>query len=368
MADATKDVFWPLPDQYERKPVIENLPLRQDKRNEIETAQDILNDLESNGIPFSKGWKSPTNKASVMAETAAINNGASEACNPIGFGSFSRQETAAPQASRPSEMPTNSTSGAKSPEFEGGSATPPPISRSRRYVVNDFEEQITSLGSYVQRPATAPWAYVPEHMDEVASSAGSTERPPTALRVDNYSSARTMSPYSQVDRRGSSEDSQSPTSVEEDKLYKTPALDKIMDYEEAATFRSTDKAPNFSLRRKSNGKTETGQTRNESGLFIRNNDSGIGISDRTRSFRDPGPDSGQGSSDISQRSSRPSENANRPVDFFSQAIFQIVIHNPAISYQLLNYCKKQMCSENVEFLMKVCHLGAVETFILGNYH
>lgn len=40
-------------------------------------------------------------------------------------------------------------------------------------------------------------------------------------------------------------------------------------------------------------------------------------------------------------------------DFFSTAIFQVVLHNPTTAYQLLKFSESRMCAENVEFLTKV---------------
>lgn len=40
-------------------------------------------------------------------------------------------------------------------------------------------------------------------------------------------------------------------------------------------------------------------------------------------------------------------------DFFAQEVFQIVLHNPTTSHQLLKYSQSQLCGENLEFLEKV---------------
>ena len=40
-------------------------------------------------------------------------------------------------------------------------------------------------------------------------------------------------------------------------------------------------------------------------------------------------------------------------DFFSPEIFQIVLHNPTTSYQLLLFSQSRFCGENMEFLEKV---------------
>ena len=40
-------------------------------------------------------------------------------------------------------------------------------------------------------------------------------------------------------------------------------------------------------------------------------------------------------------------------DFFGPEIFQIVLHNPTTSHQLLRFSQSRMCGENMEFLEKV---------------
>ena len=40
-------------------------------------------------------------------------------------------------------------------------------------------------------------------------------------------------------------------------------------------------------------------------------------------------------------------------DFFSPEIFQIVLHNPTTSHQLVRFSQSRFCGENMEFLEKV---------------
>ena len=40
-------------------------------------------------------------------------------------------------------------------------------------------------------------------------------------------------------------------------------------------------------------------------------------------------------------------------DIFSPEIFQVVLHNPTTSHQLLRYSQSRFCGENMEFLEKV---------------
>lgn len=48
-----------------------------------------------------------------------------------------------------------------------------------------------------------------------------------------------------------------------------------------------------------------------------------------------------------------SQNNGAMPDFFSAGIFQIVLHNPTTSHQLLKFAETRFCAENVEFLTKV---------------
>jgi len=45
--------------------------------------------------------------------------------------------------------------------------------------------------------------------------------------------------------------------------------------------------------------------------------------------------------------------SNGVADFFSSEIFQIVLHNPTTSHQLLQFSQSRFCGENMEFLEKV---------------
>ncbi|KAK5062497.1 hypothetical protein LTR84_004570 [Exophiala bonariae] len=45
--------------------------------------------------------------------------------------------------------------------------------------------------------------------------------------------------------------------------------------------------------------------------------------------------------------------SNKLPDFFAQEVFQIVLHNPTTSHQLLKYSQSRLCGENLEFLEKV---------------
>ncbi|KAL9127103.1 MAG: hypothetical protein Q9217_003953 [Psora testacea] len=51
--------------------------------------------------------------------------------------------------------------------------------------------------------------------------------------------------------------------------------------------------------------------------------------------------------------------ANGLADFFSQEVFQIVLHNPTTAHRLLKFSQARMCGENMEFLEKVDRYNAL---------
>ncbi|KAK8116309.1 hypothetical protein PG984_012811 [Apiospora sp. TS-2023a] len=55
----------------------------------------------------------------------------------------------------------------------------------------------------------------------------------------------------------------------------------------------------------------------------------------------------------SQNGSLSSRGSSRLPDFFSQQVFQVVLHNPATAHHLLKFSENRVCSENVEFLAKI---------------
>ncbi|KAK8018071.1 hypothetical protein PG991_007261 [Apiospora marii] len=55
----------------------------------------------------------------------------------------------------------------------------------------------------------------------------------------------------------------------------------------------------------------------------------------------------------SQHGSLSSRGSSRLPDFFSQQVFQVVLHNPATAHHLLKFSENRVCSENVEFLAKI---------------
>ncbi|KAK8045176.1 hypothetical protein PG993_005200 [Apiospora rasikravindrae] len=55
----------------------------------------------------------------------------------------------------------------------------------------------------------------------------------------------------------------------------------------------------------------------------------------------------------SQNGSLSSGGSSRLPDFFSQQVFQVVLHNPATAHHLLKFSENRVCSENVEFLAKI---------------
>ena len=53
------------------------------------------------------------------------------------------------------------------------------------------------------------------------------------------------------------------------------------------------------------------------------------------------------------KASAVSDASSRFADFFGPGIFQIVLHNPTTSHQLLKFSQARFCGENMEFLEKV---------------
>lgn len=53
------------------------------------------------------------------------------------------------------------------------------------------------------------------------------------------------------------------------------------------------------------------------------------------------------------RSNNGGVSASKMPEFFSQAVFQTVLHNPTISHQLLKFGQQRLCGENMEFLQRV---------------
>lgn len=54
-----------------------------------------------------------------------------------------------------------------------------------------------------------------------------------------------------------------------------------------------------------------------------------------------------------------STSGSRLADFFSREVFQIVLHNPTTSHQLLKFSRSRLCGENLEFLEKVDKYNAL---------
>ncbi|KAK7901032.1 hypothetical protein LTR67_003318 [Exophiala xenobiotica] len=54
-----------------------------------------------------------------------------------------------------------------------------------------------------------------------------------------------------------------------------------------------------------------------------------------------------------------STSGSKLADFFSREVFQIVLHNPTTSHQLLKFSRSRLCGENLEFLEKVDKYNAL---------
>ena len=74
---------------------------------------------------------------------------------------------------------------------------------------------------------------------------------------------------------------------------------------------------------------------------------------RERSYYEPSVSSISNSVAQSQTTGISGSSGSRLPDFFSSEIFQIVLHNPTTSHQLLKFSQSRLCGENLEFLEKV---------------
>merc|ERR1711939_1202135 len=61
----------------------------------------------------------------------------------------------------------------------------------------------------------------------------------------------------------------------------------------------------------------------------------------------------------SQNTGLTSTSSSKLADFFSREVFQIVLHNPTTSHQLLKFSRSRLCGENLEFLEKVDKYNAL---------
>ncbi|ETS86397.1 hypothetical protein PFICI_00225 [Pestalotiopsis fici W106-1] len=375
--DADAKVYWPLPDQYEREPESANMPPGHEYTTGIKAAQDVVT-MDQHGKKYTRAWESPQINGSSANGRFMFGK---ETPRRVGGGwaTSSKGNSSSPmQRAVPGILRSKHLARVKEPGL-AGSSTPPPISRSRRYVFESDDELPSPISpdSFGPRPPTAPQPYTRHHFDDAARASREIERPRTAIRSDRHVSPRILTPKRQhSDQGGSSRtQSRSPTTDDSSRQVATPALDRVLKFEEAEKHQTTGKAPNFSLRRTGHLRpivtdlprreeqpqlqpivTDIPPRTETHDFYVRNDrDSAIGMSDQSRSTRDqyPGSPSHENSM-LSHSSSRRSEGStHHPADFFSQGIFQVVIHNPATAYQLQKFCETQFCGENVEFLQKV---------------
>lgn len=58
--------------------------------------------------------------------------------------------------------------------------------------------------------------------------------------------------------------------------------------------------------------------------------------------------------------------SNKLPDFFAHEVFQIVLHNPTTSHQLLKYSQSRLCGENLEFLERVARYNNLLSEVAKN--
>lgn len=365
------------------------MPPGHEYKTGIRAAQDVVA-IDQHAKKYTRAWESPQMNGS-LANAKFIFGRETPRRVGGGWATSSKSNSAASPSQRvaPGFLRSKHLDRVKQPGFEG-SATPPPISRARRYVFESDDEVPSPISpdSFGPRPPTAPQAYTRNHFHEAAKANRELERPRTAIRAERHASPRYLEANGQHPEQGdlSRAHSRSPTTDDSSRRIATPALDRVLKFEEAEKIQTTGKAPNFSLRRTGHLRpivtdlprreeqppqlrsvsADTAPRTETHDFYVRNDrndrDSAIGLSDQSRSTRDhyPGSPSHDNSllsprnSVLSPASSRKSEgSSHNPADFFSQGIFQVVIHNPATAHQLQKFCETQFCGENVEFLQKV---------------
>ncbi|KAI1855501.1 hypothetical protein JX266_000366 [Neoarthrinium moseri] len=221
----------------------------------------------------------------------------------------------------------------------GGSATPPPIRRAHRYV-DDEPEGVSTFGG---------------------GNMNSTSKPPIMTRLEENARPRAPSYHR---RRSQGKDPSSTAQEANHRTTRTPALDRIkkfQDSEQQLQYVTSPRARDPT--RRGTPKLDYGRDDREREPETGREDSMSGPIDLPSTERRPRGDQGHPMS--SHRDSRQSDGSSRIADFFSPSIFQVVLHNPTTSHQLLKYSETQVCSENVEFLGKVEQYRTIVNSLAG---
>ncbi|KAJ0336220.1 hypothetical protein COL922a_008242 [Colletotrichum nupharicola] len=203
------------------------------------------------------------------------------------------------------------------------SATPPPIGRPHRRITYDESDE-SDEEDFSDRN------YHDEIRDE--SSRQSSQPPP-------------------VSRAGAS-------LAAHKRELRTPVLDQHRLYQDAAPPPISQRRPDPPRSRRTTYKVYNMDDDQDQDYSVKN-----GLAARLTPDYRPGTGDRRAMSDDSISISRQSTSkhsvtsngsgSNRTVDFFGPGIFQVVLHNPTTSHQLLKFAEARFCSESVEFLKKV---------------
>ncbi|KAF9876405.1 blue light receptor [Colletotrichum karsti] len=248
------------------------------------------------------------------------------------------------------------------------SATPPPIGRPHRTIIYESDEE-DDVDSH-QDNHNGTYDYHEDLRNEVRADGGlvsntpvtaihnpieDTGRPPTS----NNRQSRSSRP-SRVSSRQSSQPpptSRAAASLAAHKReLRTPVLDHARLYDDA-------EPPPISQRRPDNPRSRRATYKKFADMEEEHfHDFSVKNGSETRLDIRPATADRRAMSDDSISISRQSTSkhsiasngsANRTVDFFGPGIFQVVLHNPTTSHQLLKFAEARFCSESVEFLKKV---------------
>ncbi|KAH9240236.1 hypothetical protein K456DRAFT_1885380 [Colletotrichum gloeosporioides 23] len=248
------------------------------------------------------------------------------------------------------------------------SATPPPIGRPHRRIIYDESDEEDDE-DFSDRN------YHDEIRDEVRDAVVATPVTAIHLPIEDKSRDSSRPPASHhrhsrssrpVTSRQSSRQSSQPPPVSRagaslaahKRELRTPVLDQHRLYQDAEPPPISQRRPDPPRSRRTTYKVYNMDDDQDQNYSVKN-----GLAARLTPDYRPGTGDRRAMSDDSISISRQSTSkhsvtsngsgSNRTVDFFGPGIFQVVLHNPTTSHQLLKFAEARFCSESVEFLKKV---------------
>ncbi|KAJ5017585.1 Phototropin-1A [Colletotrichum sp. SAR 10_99] len=248
------------------------------------------------------------------------------------------------------------------------SATPPPIGRPHRRIIYDESDEEDDE-DFSDRN------YHDEIRDEVRDAVVATPVTAIHLPIEDKSRDSSRPPASHhrhsrssrpVTSRQSSRQSSQPPPVSRagaslaahKRELRTPVLDQHRLYQDAEPPPISQRRPDPPRSRRTTYKVYNMDDDQDQDYSVKN-----GLAARLTPDYRPGTGDRRAMSDDSISISRQSTSkhsvtsngsgSNRTVDFFGPGIFQVVLHNPTTSHQLLKFAEARFCSESVEFLKKV---------------